>query len=225
LLKGHKDVVELNVPIETNFDNFEVGFDDIIQTALMRATRTIAVAYAQYALQPYGSLLLAKNLLGAMTRPKFEAVVFDLASSKLNSKTADYIEKLGALPVTKRNLSVTICGFADMAELPRRKEIKKATASDVEPTETTATDDAASIKTLAKVRSLAVRDVLLANGVSQEPLFPLYSNCRNKRWTTLCRDCPITKVDRGSLVEANVARYSVISLRNFHFNSYDHRIQ
>lgn len=173
LLKDRKGEVELDVPIETDFDNFEIGFDDIIQTALIRAARTTAVAYAQYALQPYGSLLLAKNLLGAITKPKFEPVIFDPASDELNSITRDYIDKLGALLVSKSDLSVTICGFAGMAELPQLREIEKGntTVSDMVSAETKVIDDVTLIRSLAKVRSLVVRDLLLESGVSSERLF------------------------------------------------------
>lgn len=185
LLKDKNDEVELEVPIETDFDKFEIGFNDIFQTALIRAARTTAVTYAQYALQPYGSLLLAKDLLGVMTRPKFEPVAFERGSGVLTPKAKSYVEKLAGLLVTKSELTVTVCGFADLSELERLREIDSAELADsteqndVEKDadqkagteEDSAIRDVARIKTLAQIRSRSVKAVLKAGGVLDNRLY------------------------------------------------------
>jgi len=163
LLKDKDDVVELEVPIETDFDNFEIGVGNIVQTAILKAARKTAVTYAQYVLQPYGSLLLAKDLLGAISRPRFEPVEFQTASAVLNSKSQAYVEKLSGLLVNKSGLTVTICGYADMSELPLLLEAEADADNEA--------SDVAQIKALARARSHAVRDVLQAAGVQGKRLY------------------------------------------------------
>lgn len=193
LLKDKNDEVELDVPFETDFDKFEIGFGDIFQSALLRAARTTAVTYAQYALQPYGSLLLAKDLFGAITRPRFEAVIFNEGAGELNEKAQGYVEKLASLLVTKSELTVTVCGFADMSELPRLLEMdKQAESTSVEtiPAETIpaaaivdkeiSVGDVARVKRLAQIRGRAVRDVLQAGGVKSERIYACTATAESK---------------------------------------------
>jgi len=189
LLKDKNDEVDLDVPFETDFDKFEIGFADIFQSALLRAARTTAVTYAQYALQPYGSLLLAKDLLGAITRPRFEAVIFNEGTGELTAKAQDYVEKLAVLLVTKNELSVTVCGFADMSELPSLlemgEEVDEATSLESISTETSSAEeisigDVARVKMLAQVRGRAVRDLLQAGGVKSARIYACTGTVESK---------------------------------------------
>lgn len=171
LLKDKNDVVELEVPIETDFDSFEIGFGDIFQQAMLSAARTTAVTYAQYALQPYGSLLLAKDLLGVMSRPRFDSVGFEPGSAVLNSQAQAYVEKMSGLLMNKPELTVTVCGYADMSELPLLSEAETNTNKTTDTQGTNNRSDVAQIKTLALARSHRVRDVLEAGGVTSKRLY------------------------------------------------------
>ena len=163
LLKDKNDVVELEVPIETDFNNFEIGFGDIFQQAMLNAARTTAVTYAQYALQPYGSLLLAKDLLGVMSRPRFDSVGFEAGAAVLNRQSQAYVEKMSRLLMNKRELTVTVCGYADMSELALLREVEVESSNEL--------SDVSQVKALAKARSHAVRDVLEAGGVESKRLY------------------------------------------------------
>ncbi|MFT7139189.1 MAG: outer membrane protein OmpA-like peptidoglycan-associated protein [Sulfitobacter sp.] len=165
LLKDKDDVVEFEIPIETDFDNFEIGVGNIVQTAMLKAARTTAVTYAQYALQPYGSLLLAKDLLGVISRPRFDPVGFDTATAVLNSKSQAYVEKLAGLLVNKSELTVTVCGYADMSELAQLRE------AEADANVANEASDVSQIKALAQARSHVVRDVLQAGGVQSKRLY------------------------------------------------------
>jgi outer membrane protein OmpA-like peptidoglycan-associated protein len=186
LLKDKNDVVDLDVPFETDFDKFEIDFGDMFQSALLRAAKTTAVTYAQYALQPYGSLLLAKDLLGAITRPRFEAVIFSEGSGELTAKTQGYIEKLAALLVTKSELSVTVCGFADMSELPRLLEMEKQGEKGEDASlgsisaEGILVGDVTRIKMLAQIRSRAVLEVLQAGGIKSARIYACTATAESK---------------------------------------------
>ena len=181
MLKGSDDVIELNVPLETDLDNFEVGMSDIIQTAMLNAARSAAVAYAQYALQPYGTLLFAKDMFGAITKPKFEPVQFELATADLSSDDAAYVSKLGDFLADRPELSVTVCGYAqtsetgvlrtmslEQGELVETQVIEQAPqGGDVIPTES----EVNQLKLLAEQRSMVVRQALLSAGVSEGQLY------------------------------------------------------
>jgi outer membrane protein OmpA-like peptidoglycan-associated protein len=144
------------------------------------------VTYAQYALQPYGSLLLAKDLLGAITRPRFEAVIFSEGSGELTAKTQGYIEKLAALLVTKSELSVTVCGFADMSELPRLLEMEKQGEKGEDASlgsisaEGIFVGDVTRIKMLAQIRSRAVLEVLQAGGIKSARIYACTATAESK---------------------------------------------
>lgn len=172
MLKDSNDVVELKVPIETDLKNFNVGLGDIIQRAMLTAARTAAVAYAQYALQPYGSLLLAKNVLGAVTRPKFEPVRFQPGSSNLGETDIEYMKKLGKFLAAKPELTVTVCGYAQESELEALQSVLEASDSGKKGTPPIdQLGDVALLKKLAESRSKAVRDSLLQANVKSSQLY------------------------------------------------------
>lgn len=172
MLKGTDDIVELDVPFETDFGNFEVGLADIIQTAMLNGARSAAVAYAQYALQPYGSLLFAKDVFGAITKPRFEPVLFESAKSELSSKDHAYVEKMGKFLKSKPDLTVTMCGFAQLSEYPILQPTENPSGEN-EPAEVQAetVSDVFVLKKLAEERSHIVRDLLMQSGVSEQQLY------------------------------------------------------
>ncbi len=181
MLKNSDDVVELKVPIETDLNNFNVGLSDIVQRAMLTAARTAAVAYAQYALQPYGSLLLAKNVLGAVTRPKFEPVRFQPASAELGETDVAYMRKLGEFLAAKPELTVTVCGYAQESEietlratLATQNEIAGSGKQLQGAKDAVVADQASDVhllKKLAETRSKIVRDSLLQSGVKASQLY------------------------------------------------------
>jgi hypothetical protein len=183
MLKGTDDVIELSVPIETDLDNFEVGLSDIIQTAMLTAARSAAVAYAQYALQPYGTLLFAKDMFGAITKPKFEPVQFDAGSANFSSDDAAYVSKLGEFLADRPELSVTVCGYSQTSEVAilRAQEITSGEAEVSAETEQEISEPQGEViptdseenqlKQLAEQRSLAVRVGLLSAGADERQLY------------------------------------------------------
>jgi hypothetical protein len=170
MLKNSDNEVEFEVPFETDFANFEIGLGDIIQTAMITAARSAAVAYAQYALQPYGSLLFAKNVLGAVTRPRFEPIEFTPADSDLAGDELAYVNKLGDFLSSRSELSVTVCGYAQMNELSALLE-RQAAAGNGAEADTESTSDVYLLKQLAEARSKHVREVLRAAGVKDSQLY------------------------------------------------------
>ncbi|MFN3238318.1 MAG: DUF748 domain-containing protein [Pseudomonadales bacterium] len=168
MLKGSDDVVEFEVPFETDFADFKIGLGDIIQTAMVTAARSAAVAYAQYALQPYGSLLFAKNVLGAVTRPRFEPVQFAPAEAELSGDELAYVNKLGEFLSSRSELTVTVCGYAQMTELA---PLLERAASDAVTTTSDNAGEVQRLKQLAEARSKHVRDILRAAGVAESQLY------------------------------------------------------
>lgn len=174
LLKDKQDVVELKVPLETDFKNVDVDFDDILQTAMLKAARTTAVTYAQYALQPYGSLLLARDVLGAITRPRFEPITFEQGSAELHEDSLGYVTKLGELLINKPDLTITVCGFASREETPLPMTRRSENGPEAEQTvvaERSEEQKIAALKELARQRSQLIRDQLHELGIDRERLY------------------------------------------------------
>lgn len=167
MLKGSDDVIELEVPFETDFDNFEIGLADIIQTAMVTAARTAAVAYAQYALQPYGSLLFAKDMFGAITKPKFEPIKYEPTISALSSSNLDYVQKLGGFLKDRPELTVTVCGYAHMSEM----DTLRAAALESETEPPSPEEEVGVLKQIAENRSSLVRAELIDAGVTEQQIY------------------------------------------------------
>ena len=118
LLKDKKGNIELKVPVETDLENFSIGTQDIIAKALSGAAQKAALNYAKFILQPYGSLLLLKDIAGEIAKPRFEPVKFEPRSIILSDDGAAYVMKIAELLANKPEMRVTICGVSTLLDLP-----------------------------------------------------------------------------------------------------------
>jgi outer membrane protein OmpA-like peptidoglycan-associated protein len=78
--------------------------------------------YAKFALQPFGSLLLAKDFADMISRPRFEPVIFDPETVKLTAASEKYIEKLSEMLLDRPELQITVCGIATRLDVPEEPE-------------------------------------------------------------------------------------------------------
>lgn len=176
LLKDKNGRIKLNVPVSSSREEFKVDTSDIVNTALGNATRKAAINYAKFALQPFGSLLLAKDFADMISRPRFEPVVFDPATVALTDESVQYIEKLSGMLLDRPEIQITVCGMATRLDLPEEPEESEELEELEEPEDEEQADDVPAEESepvltpmaLAEERGHAVRKAIVATGVHDE---------------------------------------------------------
>jgi outer membrane protein OmpA-like peptidoglycan-associated protein len=187
LLKDGDDHINLTVPIEGDLQGLAVDTSDIINTALLNAARKAAFTYVQQALQPWGALMLLKNVAKVASRPRFIPVEFTPGSSDLDSEPQRYVTQIATLMKRRPALTVTLCGVAtqtDRQSLNVGPSIAELTAGSLQTTpveeaaESTSDDvvqdDAVPepvLLALAIDRGARVTNQLVESGISVERLF------------------------------------------------------
>lgn len=166
LLKDKNNRVELEVPMTVSVDQFQIDTSDIIRTAVTKAARSAAFTYAKFALQPFGSLLLLKDLADAAAAPQFAPIEFEPGSTELSNDGRRYAGKLRGLLLDRPALAVTICGYSTNVDRQAMAEAAEAAdesaGAEVAPAGGTESLDAApdapapdDIPTPAELRALA----------------------------------------------------------------------
>lgn len=117
LLRDSEGRIQLKVPLELKRGEFGVGVRDVVRKALGNATRRAALTYAKFALQPLGGLLLAKDIAGRLSRPRFDPLAFEQGAVSPDDKALAYIERLAGLLRDRPGPSITACGIAASDEV------------------------------------------------------------------------------------------------------------
>ena len=171
LLKDGDGHIDLTVPIESDLQGLAVDTSDIINTALLSAARKAAFTYVQQALQPWGALMLLKDVAEVASRPRFVPVEFSPGSSDLDSDPQRYVAQIATLLQSRPALTVTLCGVAtltDRQSLNVGPSIAELTADDAVPVEAV---PESVLLALAIDRGTRVTNQLVESGISVERLF------------------------------------------------------
>jgi hypothetical protein len=175
LLKDADGHIDLTVPMESNLQGLAVDTSDVINTALLNAARKAAFSYVQQALQPWGTLMLLKNVAEVASRPRFVPVEFTPGSSDLGSELQRYVTQIATLLKSRPALRVTLCGVATQTDrqsltagLAIEEGAAESTSDDVVPDEAVPEP---VLLALAIARGTRVTNQLVELGISVERLF------------------------------------------------------
>lgn len=131
MLRDRNDVIDLDMPLKGDLDDFNVGVGDILNTALVNALQHGSMSYLQLALQPYGAAIMAADLLvDQVGKIRFEPVLFVPGSLDLEPQAIPYIEKLQAMLAERQGLSLSLCGRSSEADQQVLSPEKKPVAAD-----------------------------------------------------------------------------------------------
>ena len=75
--------------------------------------------YQKFVLQPYGSLLLLKDIAGVIAKPRFEPIVFEPGAAAITENAAAYTAKIVQLFAHKPDVRITICGVSTLLDTPK----------------------------------------------------------------------------------------------------------
>lgn len=112
LLRDKEENITFTLPVEGRLDDPQFKLDGVIKLALGRGMKMAAMNYLANALQPLGTILLAKDLLGVATKPRFKSLDFNPGEANLSKEMQAYLDKIGELLKKRPQLAITLCGIA-----------------------------------------------------------------------------------------------------------------
>lgn len=183
MLRDGDDHIRLDLPVTGDIRDPKFELDDVIQTALAKATQKAAVGYLKYALQPYGAILsVAQMASEAASAVRLEPIRFVAGGEAVTPDSLDYLGKLGELLKQRPRLAVRLCGRAvdsDRTVLAAGQPLPDPGTGGKEPRK--GGNDAAvpppqvsdeALLELAATRSSALKDRLVSEyGVPPERLY------------------------------------------------------
>ncbi|MEM7363938.1 MAG: DUF748 domain-containing protein [Pseudomonadota bacterium] len=109
LLKDKDGSIDLAVPVEGQLDELSVDVNGILTKALSNAATRTAVTYAKFALQPFGGILLAKDLASGLNKPRLPDILFVADQSQLAPEMDQYLAKVADLMAKRPDMRLTLC--------------------------------------------------------------------------------------------------------------------
>lgn len=179
LMRDRDDNIRLNLPVKGPLDNPEVGIEDVMSKALIKAVQFGVLSFYS----PLGVVMAADKLVQFATALRFKPVSFEPASALLPQTESEYLDKVAEQLARRPQHQLSVCGFATESDRQAMAENVSASRKGLfrffrgEPeAEDVSEDDALA---LARKRSELVIDYLLARGMKEEQLIPCESELDN----------------------------------------------
>ncbi len=158
LLRDGDDNIVFDLPINGSLDDPQFKLSGIMKLAIGKGMKMAAMNYLTTALQPLGTILLAKDIVGFVAKPRFKALSFEAGKAEINTTNRAYLEKIGSLLKKRPKLSITLCGVATGDD----RTVLAETADEIEP----------RLHQLAQTRADNARAFLTTQvGINSEKLF------------------------------------------------------
>lgn len=197
LLRDKDDNIQLELPISGNIKSPDFDIADAINQSLSTAMKFAAMSYIKLALQPFGALVSiyqVANSAGKMVSAvRLDPVSFPPGESQLNEEAMAYLKNTSKLMATRPKLNIKICGKATTLELI--SILKKHEKETVQRDQKTINNEKKAgilkpeheelLSTLARARSIAVKDYLVTNGgIDPDRLFICQPNIDREETAT-----------------------------------------
>jgi len=109
LLEDKKDKIHLDVPISGDADDPKLGFDDVLNKAVVSALRTASLSYLKYYFLPYGALVTMVQIGEKVFKLRLDPVIFSPGETALNDKSIGHLKHVAVLMIDKKKLDLSIC--------------------------------------------------------------------------------------------------------------------
>ncbi|MEH6912087.1 MAG: DUF748 domain-containing protein [Oceanicoccus sp.] len=153
--------IKLDVPIEGNTNDPDIGLNSVISSALSKALKQGSMSYLQYALQPYGAALIAADyLIDQASSISFDPVLFQTGSTAVATESTPYVEKISKVLVSKNGLEINLCGSAG-------SEDQQFLALQTTPE----TNLEEQLNELAKARATILKRLFIEQGIESQRLY------------------------------------------------------
>jgi hypothetical protein len=186
LLRDKDGTIKLQVPISGDIADPKFSVGGAINQALLKATTKASMAYLKYALGPYGLAIAAAEVAYmAATKAggiRLEPVKFVAGTAEVDPANQDYVEKLAAILNDRPEARIRVCGIA--AQVPDQAAVLAQGSDDGSERPPPSTPDEAEeesyastpaaagatvaqlpaeqLEALARARSMAIKDYLVA---------------------------------------------------------------
>jgi len=173
MLRDGDDNITLDVPIEGKLDDPNINISNVVNDALGKALKNGAASYLKYAIQPYGAVLMAAELVGdRVASISLDPVVYNHGRGDLTPEHGDYIAKVTALMLERPKLTIKLCGQSnesDKLALAETLGSSNNAAQDIEKAKAAVTEE--QLVELAKLRAHEVKRLLIDSGVDNKRVF------------------------------------------------------
>lgn len=117
MMRDKDDSIHLEVPIAGALDDLDVGIQSVLTSAMGKALTKGSLTYLQYAIQPYGAIMLAGNLINEQrNRFGFDPLEFAFQTTELPAEKHDLLDKIAGILNDRRTLSLKVCGYVSAEE-------------------------------------------------------------------------------------------------------------
>jgi hypothetical protein len=153
--------IKLDVPLEGNTNDPDIGLNSVISSALSKALKQGSMSYLQYALQPYGAALVAADyLIDQASSISFDPVLFQTGSTAVAAESAPYVEKISKVLVSKDGLEINLCGSAGVED-QQFLALEKTQETNLEE----------QLNKLAKARAETLKRLFIEQGIAGQRLY------------------------------------------------------
>jgi Domain of Unknown Function (DUF748) len=161
MLRDGDDNIELSIPIKGQLDDPNISVSSVLNKALGKAVKSGATSYLTLALQPYGAVLMAANMVGdQLSSIQLDPVEYVAGQAELTGPHQDYLLKISTLLMERPKMQLTACASANNLDREALQLLNpKVPVSDE------------LLIALATQRGSVVKRELLAKGVTAERVF------------------------------------------------------
>ncbi len=192
MLRDGDGNIKLEIPVRGDVNKPDFDLNKVIRKATVEAVKAASVGYLKYALQPFGAILLAGELVGKATALRLQPLAFAAGQAEIDAQGHEYLDKIAGLLQDRPGLKITFCGISTLSDKQALQQQAVAAAQTAAAASQQARDErpateqttvAAGVPeiseeqllTLAEQRGVAVKAYLVEQqGAAPERLFPCH---------------------------------------------------
>ncbi len=160
LMRDNDGAIRIDVPINGRLDDPSFKINTIVAKAMGKAITKASIQYLKYAIQPYGTLLVASDFIGKQwSSVTLAPVLFVPGTDNLSEEHLDYLNKISELLSKREKIELDVCGY--VSEEDQQALAAEAPKIPVEESQLT---------TLATNRTLKVKRYLVDKGIEGKRL-------------------------------------------------------
>ncbi|BFM18269.1 hypothetical protein R50073_44520 [Maricurvus nonylphenolicus] len=161
MLRDGDDNIQLEVPIKGRLDDPNINVSSVINKALANALKSGATNYLTYALQPYGAVLMAANMVGdKLSSISLDPIEYPAGQAGLSSEQQAYLGKVSDLLASRPKLNLTACASSNDEDRQALQSFNPKVPV-----------QEAVLVELASQRSIQVKQALLEQGIESGRVF------------------------------------------------------
>ena len=181
LLRDKNNNIKLEIPITGDINDPQFDVSQVINKALVNATKAAVTGYLAFMLQPWGVALLAADMLRGDGSVALDPIVFEAAQVEVSAEYSDYLAKISTLLNERDNIQINICAVTSekdrQALIAMQQAAQKSEKNDGQTEQQVVTPpndieiSNEKLLELAQSRNENVKALLVENGVAPERLF------------------------------------------------------